>query len=157
MRELEKILGSLGNARRDLKDTIASVPEGRIDEPGVVADWSVRDLVGHVSTWEQQAIKALRRFRDDRDLKAVVTWTDVDGLNARESRRKRALSLVQLHREFDESHSHLTALLREMPEDELALEAVETRIRVDTYDHYAEHTAHIREWLGAPAAELTEN
>lgn len=157
MSSREEILDALRCARRDLEDAIASVPEGRIDEPGVVAEWSVRDLVGHVTTWEQVAIAALRRFLADRDLKAVVTWTDVDGLNARESRRKRELSLAQLRAEFEESHSQLTALLSGFPEDELAQEEVETRIRVDTYAHYAEHTAHIRDWLSAPAAGTTGN
>ena len=155
MASREEILDALRSARRDLEDAIASVPEGRIGEPGVVAEWSVRDLVGHVATWEQVAITALRRFLADRDLKAVVTWTDVDGLNARESRRKSAFSLVQLRGEFEESHSQLAALLSDFPEDQLALEEVETRIGVDTYAHYAEHTAHIRDWLGEPAGETT--
>ena len=153
----ERILDAVGSARRDLEDAIASVPEGRIDEPGVVVEWSARDLAGHVTTWEREAAQALRRYLSDGDLKALVTWTDVDGLNARESRRKRQLSLAHLRREFDESHLQLIALLSEFPEGELASEEVEKRIRVDTYDHYAEHTAHIRDWLGAQAVEPTEN
>ena len=156
MESREKILDALRAARRDLEDAIASVPERRIDEPGVVAEWSVRDLVGHVTTWEQVAIEALRRFLADRDLEAVVTWTDVDGLNARESRRKSALSLAQLRREFAESHAQLVGLLSEFPGNQLDQEEVETRIRVDTYGHYAEHTEHIRNWLAAPARELSE-
>ena len=150
-----KILDALRTARCALEEALASVPEDRTDEPGVVVDWSVRDVVGHVTTWEQEAVRALHRFLDDRDAKAVVTWADVDGLNARESRRKRDLSLAQLREEFEESHAQLVALLCEFPESDLALEEVETRIRVDTYDHYAEHTAHIHEWLGAPAPEPT--
>ncbi len=157
MASREEILDALRYARRDLEDVIACVPDGSIDEEGVVAEWSVRDLVGHVATWEQEAIKALRRFLTDRDLKAVVTWTDVDGLNARESRRKSALSLAQLRGEFEESHAQLIALLSGLPEGDLAREEVEKRIRVDTYAHYAEHTAHIRDWLSAPDAETTEN
>ncbi len=155
-----KILNALRRSRRALEDALASVPEDRTDEPGVVVDWSVRDLIGHVTTWEQVVIDALRRFLTDRDAEAVVTWANVDnvdGLNARESRRKRDLSLVQLREEFSESHAQLVALLSEFPEGELAREEVEKRVRVDTYDHYAEHTAHILEWLGAPAPERTGN
>lgn len=156
MESREEILEALRRARHDLEDAIASVPEGRIAEPGVVAQWSVSDLIGHVTTWEQVAISALRRFLADRDLKAVVTWTDVDGLNARESCRKSALSLAQLRRESTESYAQLVVVLSEFPGDRLAQEEVETRIRVDTYGHYAEHTAHIRDWLAAPARELSE-
>ena len=153
----EKILDAVGNAWRDLGGALASVPETRIEEPGVVVQWSVRDLIGHVTTWEQEAIQALRRHLSNGDVKALVTWTDVDGLNAGESARKRALSLARLRREFEESHSDLIALLSAFPEDKLASKEVESRIRIDTYEHYAEHTGHIRDWLSARSVEAPQS
>ena len=156
MADRESMLGAVSSAWRDLEKAIASVPEGRIDETGVVVEWSVKDLIGHVTTWEREAVRALHRLAD-RDLKAVVTWADIDGFNARESDRKRALRLSQLRREFEESHSQLTALLSDFPEEELSSKEVEARIRIDTYDHHAEHTAHIRSWLAAPAKKAPES
>ncbi len=153
----DRTLDAVGSAWRDLEGAIGSVPEGCIDEPGVVVEWSVKDLIGHVTTWEQEAIRALSRYLADRDLEAVVTWADIDGFNARESDRKRALSLSHLRGEFEESHSQLTALLSDFPEEELSSKGVEARIRIDTYDHYAEHTAHIRNWLAAPAEKAPES
>ena len=117
----------------------------------------MRDLIGHVTTWEQEAIQALRRYLSDGDLKDLATWTNVDGFNASESDRKRALSLAQLRREFEESHSDLIALLSAFPEDKLASKEAEGRIRIDTYEHYAEHTGHIRDWLSARSAEAPES
>ncbi len=153
----EKILDAVGNAWKDLEEALASVPETRIEEPGVVVEWSVRDLIGHVTTWEQEAIQTLRRYLSDGDVKALVTWTDVDGINARESDRKRALSLARLREEFEESHSQLITLLADFPENDLETKEVEARIRIDTYEHYVEHAGHIRDWLSARSAETPES
>jgi DinB superfamily len=55
-------------------------------------DWSPKDLMGHLESWEEHALEAMaaweqgRRAAIDRDLKTL----GLDGVNAREVERKKA-------------------------------------------------------------------
>ena len=124
MADRQGVLGAVSSAWDELKRAIALVPHDRVDVPGVVGPWSVKDLIGHVATWDQEALQALRRYLSDRDAKALVTWPDVD-----------------------ESHLQVVELVSGLAEEEFASSEVEARIRIDTYAHYADHTAQILRWL----------
>ena len=105
-------------------------------------------MIGHVATWDREALQALRRYLVDRDAKALVTWPDdIDGFNAREAARKRATDLAVLRRELAESHRQIVELISSLGEEELETREVKARIRIDTYEHYADHTAQILHWL----------
>ena len=136
---------------------IALVPHDRVDTPGVVGSWSVKDLIGHVATWDQEALQALRRYLVDRDAKALVTWPgDIDGFNAREAARKRATDLAVLRRELAECHRQIVELVSGLAGEELEIREVKARIRIDTYEHYADHTAQVLRWLEAPGSPPAE-
>ena len=152
MADRQGVLGAVGSAWDELKRAIALVPHDRVDVPGVVGPWSVKDLIGHVATWDQEALQALRRYLSDRDAKALVTWPDVDEFNARDVARKRETGLPELHRGLDESHQQVVELISGLEDVEFGSSEVETRIRVDTYAHYADHTAQILRWLAAPGS-----
>jgi hypothetical protein len=51
--QLQRLLGQIDNAWTALADSYAGLPETRLVQPGVVDDWSVKDIVAHVTTWEQ--------------------------------------------------------------------------------------------------------
>ncbi len=55
-----------------------------------------------------------------------------------------------LRRELAESHRQIVELLFRKAGDELEIREVKARIRIDTYEHYADHTAQILHWLDAP-------
>ena len=150
MTDREGVLRAMDSAWSELKSAIALVPHDRVDVPGVVGPWSVKDLIGHVATWDQEALQALRRYLSDRDAKALVTWPDVDDFNARETARKRDTSLAELRRQLDETHLQVVELVSGLAEAEFASSEVEARIRIDTYDHYADHTGQIIRWLDTP-------
>ncbi|MBD0328165.1 MAG: ClbS/DfsB family four-helix bundle protein, partial [Pyrinomonadaceae bacterium] len=39
---------------------LAEVGEGRMMQPGVVGDWSVKDVTAHLTTWERRPLEWLR-------------------------------------------------------------------------------------------------
>jgi hypothetical protein len=41
------------------QDSYAGLPEAALLEPGVTQAWSVRDIIAHVTTWEEEALKHL--------------------------------------------------------------------------------------------------
>ncbi len=149
MTDRQHILCAVSSAWGDLKRAIALVPQDDVDVPGVVGPWSVKDLIGHVATWDREALRALRRYLDDRDTNALVTWSGVDDFNAREADRNRNITLAELYDALEESHLRLVELISGLAEVDVGRSEVGTRIRVDAYGHYAEHTEQILLWLDA--------
>lgn len=146
----ETLLGNIEEAWQELTSALARVPADRIEEPGVVELWSVRDLIGHVTTWEAEAIKSLQDYVVESDV-SLLAWPDVDALNERTVRAKQGMRLDDLQHEFGSTHQTLIRFLGDLAAEEFAVPAVENRIRIDTFAHYQEHTEHINQWLGPGA------
>jgi hypothetical protein len=61
--------------------------------------------------------------------------------------RKKNLSLAEVLRERDETHSQLVAYIKTLPEEQFTTETrVRRRIRLDCYSHYPIHAKAIRKW-----------
>ncbi len=53
--QLRRLLETLDAAWAALTDSYAGVSDPQLVEPGVVDDWSVKDILAHVTTWEEEA------------------------------------------------------------------------------------------------------
>jgi hypothetical protein len=116
-------------------------------EPGVVGDWSVKDILAHVVIWEEETLKALPLMIDG---KQPPRYGGVDRFNAEQSALKRGLTLSQALQQLDQTHRRLLAYLQTVPESYFAEETrLRRRLRLDTYGHYPEHTASIVAWRKA--------
>jgi hypothetical protein len=61
--------------------------------------------------------------------------------------RKKNLSLGEVLRERNETHSRLIAYIKTLPEEQFTTETrVRRRIRLDCYSHYPIHARAIRKW-----------
>lgn len=143
----DQVLRRIDSAWLDFIEVIDSVPDDLVDVPGAVGFWSVKDIIGHVETWDREALDSLRQFVGDRDTRALVSWPDVDEFNARQWEAKRNTDLFDLRHEMENTHGHLMEFLSSLPEEEFALEQVQERIQIDTYGHYEDHGPEIRRWL----------
>lgn len=112
-----------------------------------MGDWSVKDVMAHVSTWEEEALQHLPLIARGGTPPRYAASGGIDAFNARTAERKRDLSLAVIRRLLDESHRRLVELVRSAPEDQLAGETrFLRRLRLDTYGHYRLHADAIREW-----------
>ncbi|MBM3944422.1 MAG: ClbS/DfsB family four-helix bundle protein [SAR202 cluster bacterium] len=115
--------------------------------PGVAGDWSVKDVLGHVTTWEEEMMKAVQRRKKGG---YVRHRGGVEGYNATESGRKRSLPLQQVLEDSDRTHRKVLRFLTTLTDEELAAERpFRRKVRGDTYGHYPEHTASILAWRKA--------
>ncbi|KPK22792.1 MAG: hypothetical protein AMJ70_05055 [Dehalococcoidia bacterium SG8_51_3] len=55
----ERALAKLEEEWQALLQTWEGLPENMILQPGAVGYWSVRDVMAHIPTWEEEAMKAL--------------------------------------------------------------------------------------------------
>jgi hypothetical protein len=149
----EPLLRQLEASRQAFLDALEAVDADLVTVPGVMDDWSVRDIVVHVAAWCEHAVDALDLADAGRGDEFAYSTGDTDAMNARilEEARRTAPSAA-LKREdaaFTAFRGRLVALAPSLLDLRLGNgDTVEEVIRYDGADHYAEHTAHLRAWFG---------
>jgi hypothetical protein len=119
-----------------------------LTEPGVAGDWSVKDIIAHVTWWEEEALRHLPLIiAGDRPPRYSVTYGGIDAFNAMMAERKRDESLSDVLTQQNDTHERLIEFVQSVPEDQFTRETrFRRRLRLDTYSHYAIHTNAIQEW-----------
>ena len=144
----EQLLTKLETAWKALQESYAGVRDSLMSEPGVVEDWSVKDILAHVTTWEEEALKYLPLILEGRTPpRYSVQYGGVDAFNALRAEQKRDLPLPEVLRQLEDTHGRLVEYVRGVPEEQFTRETpFRHRLRLDTYSHYATHARGIREW-----------
>lgn len=149
----ETVASKLEKSWTGLRSVIESVPEEEVLAPGVVEDWSVKDIMGHVAFWDERAAQTLRAATagklDDIPRGEGPNW--VDEWNKREYLSRKDKSFKDVRGEWIMSHENARKALEDAPESALDLKSGPGKIidyfEGDTYTHYDEHTEQIRAWL----------
>ena len=111
--QLKKLLERLDTAWTAFKESYAGLPDSRLLEPGVLGDWSVKDILAHVTTWEEEALKHLPLIAEGGKPPRYVTYGGLDAFNARMAEQKRSLSLSEVQRQLDETHRRLVDFIQQ--------------------------------------------
>ena len=143
-----QVLDKLDSAWKDFTASYAGLSDADLVEPGVTKAWSVRDIIGHVTTWEEEALTHLPAILEGRrPPRYSITYGGIDAFNALMTAKKAELSLADVFQQQEEVHSRLVALIERAPEDLFARETrFRRRLRLDTYSHYPQHAIAIRRW-----------
>jgi len=151
--EVAALLRDLDAARGAFHDALADVDADLVTAPGVVGDWSVRDLVVHVAAWDEHGTRALALAREGRGAEFAYSTDDTDAENERILAEARSLSPDAALRREEEAFVAFREAVTRLDPSLLAHrlgngDTVEEVIRYDGADHYAEHTGHLRAWFG---------
>jgi hypothetical protein len=143
-----QLLKRLDKAWKAFKTSYAGLTESQMTEPGVTGLWSVKDIIAHVSGWEEETLTHLPLIlAGGRPTRYSVRFGGIDAFNARMTERKKNLSLSAVLREQDETHRRLIAFILSLPDDPFIRETrARRRLRLDTYSHYPKHAEAIRQW-----------
>jgi len=116
--------------------------------PGVTKAWSIRDIVAHVTTWEEEALKHLPSIlKGRRPPRYSVSYGGINAFNALMTAAKADLSLAEVMAQQEHVHQRVVDLLKRVPDDALSpASRFRRRLRLDTYAHYPKHAAAIRHW-----------
>ena len=148
-----EILRGLDDAWSDIKSLVDSIPEPEKLQCGVVEEWSVKDLLGHMAFWANKAsddLKVLssgmeRAIETPGGEEAVAEW------NARETAARKDRPLADLEQEWLQSFASARTAFEVAPPEKLEMEVQGwpqlSRFLEDTTIHYREHEHHIRAWL----------
>jgi hypothetical protein len=149
--DTNQILEKLDKAWKDFEESYAGLSNEELMIPDVTGKWSVRDIIAHVTWWEEESLKHMpvvleggkpERYSDK--------YGGIDDFNAIMTVKRSGLSLEEVLKQHDDVHAQLVEYVRAAPEDEFARETrFRRRLRLDTFGHYPGHTAAIRAWRQA--------
>ncbi len=142
---------------------LAEVGEPRMERPGVAGDWSVRDIVAHVTAYERGLVEWLEAASRGECLSFPdLDHPDVDYRNAAILRENEGRPLEDILLESRRVFQRLLQVVQALSEEELVdpertawyvtprwkeARPLWKCIADDSYQHYHQHVPGIRAWL----------
>ncbi|NQV06087.1 DinB family protein [bacterium] len=107
--------GRLAELLIETHESIGSVVDAVDLEIEVHADsaWQIRDVLGHIGTWDRVVARTLRAYRDGGEY--VIPDYDEDAFNARDVLRQRELTSEQIYDEWKLAREEFVAAVRQIP------------------------------------------
>jgi hypothetical protein len=79
-------------------------------------DWRIRDILGHITTWDREVTKSLRAFLAGTEY--VIPDLDEDEFNQQSVLKQRQLSTQQIQVEWEQARDEFKEAIREIPSDQ---------------------------------------
>jgi hypothetical protein len=155
-----KILDELRSARAEWDALIAEIPQDRLLEPGATGEWSVRDVITHLTSFDRWFVNASEaQFRGEMPPTDGTEFMPWDERNAIHHQRTLHLSLDEVQQQSRDTFQRLLEVVEQHDEDFLTkpqqIPGIPQPIHVweqlagNHYDHYRLHAGWIREWLAS--------
>lgn len=143
-----QLLDKIEKAWLSFNEAFAGLAEEDLTAGGVTGEWSVKDILAHVTTWEEEALKTLPLIlRGERIPRYADVYGGLDTFNALKSAEKRTLTLEEVVRALEDTHRQLMTFVRDAPDEAIVSETrFRRRLRLDTYSNYPIHDKAIRAW-----------
>ena len=149
----DELVEELQRERDSFFEALEAVSPESMTTPGLVGEWSAREIIAHLGYWAGHAVEAIHAVEQGR---AEPDESDTDAVNETVARVARSTDLGTVRKREAASIEALAERLRalnpallsmELPEGDTLLDAV----RGDGADHYRDHAEQLRSVLGEPA------
>jgi uncharacterized damage-inducible protein DinB len=85
----EETLARLAESRRALHQAIEGLSEEEMTQVKVEGVWTIKDVLGHIASWEETCLEPLRRYADGAPfevevIKDYMTWNDEQAARKRD-------------------------------------------------------------------------
>lgn len=152
----QEIVEAMQDSRAKLQQAISGLDDTAVHEPGVVGDWSLRDILAHLTRWEAELVRLLFQLKQGQEPDfPTLTNPDFDAINARFQKESAGRSLELIRVDFTNVRIQTQRRLAEFTEKEInepnvfpALKgnSLFAYIAENTFKHENEHTAQIIAW-----------
>ena len=79
----QQLLKQLDTAWKAFKESYAGLSDAQLTEPGVTGHWSVKDIIAHVTWWEEEALQHLPLIpTGGRPSRYSIQYGGIDAFNA---------------------------------------------------------------------------
>ncbi len=155
---ITQLLEVMRTARSNWETLLAEVGEARLTEAGVEGDWSLKDIVAHITYFESWVADCLSAIQQSMPLpQSEFKGLSIDAENAIIYERNRARPLADVFRDSQISFQRSIDAVQGLRDEDL-YDREFTRgygvnwtvfdlIEGDTFEHYQDHIASVRAWL----------
>ena len=149
---VQALLDDLNNARDQFMAAIGDIDPALRVTPGLVGDWSARELLAHVGYWAGHATEALHRAEQGELAGFGTDALSVDDRNAVVARVAAETDYATVAKREQAAHEAFAVRLATVDTDSFGErdadgDTLEEIIAFDGADHYREHTLDIRAWF----------
>lgn len=149
---VQHLLDGLAGARDEFLTAVADIDPLLRTTPGLVGDWSARDLLAHVGYWSGHAAESLHRAEQGELHEFGRDDLSVDERNAVVTRVARETDYATVASREEGAYAAFVARLAAVDPESLDDrdadgDTLEEIIAFDGTDHYKEHTLDIRAWF----------
>lgn len=120
-------LSRLRRGQQAVDDLLRGLSSLDLQRAGIGKDeWTAKDLIGHLATWEGLALRSIRDYRSkgipwperkEGVLSAPATGK-ISAFNVRMLKKKRSLSLREIRKEARDTHRELIGEIERLSEDD---------------------------------------
>jgi ADP-ribose pyrophosphatase YjhB (NUDIX family) len=158
-----QLLEYLKTSRHRWDMLLHAIDRSRMDEPGAAGQWSVKDIVSHVTAYEHWLVEWLTAaLQGGFPAPSPLDDTDIERRNARVYELTRSHSVEQVLADARENFEVLLAIIEALPgkyfDDPQSaewfmkpywsrMETVPEAVINLSSDHYEEHIPSIKEWI----------
>lgn len=117
-----KILKRLQTERQRLEQRLSRLSDTDMLQPGVVGEWTIKDVLAHLADWEAHMLVWLEKARRGENLESPspgLTWNQWDIFNQRVYEAHRDQPLDEVLRVFHSTHEEFMKMVENMPEEEM--------------------------------------
>ncbi len=157
----EQLLDRIKREHATFAGSFAHLSEAHMTQPGVENEWSIKDILAHISFWHRRLSYlidcALRgepfaRLRNEGEDAADA----IDRVNAENEAANKHRPLAEVRAEYAQAYEEVLANLTQLTSDDLTAGSrlsvflggsLLELIASDTYEHYQEHLAPIQAWV----------
>jgi uncharacterized damage-inducible protein DinB len=151
----EDVLAKLSKSRRELRRATQGLSEAEMTQVQVEGVWTIKDVLGHVASWEEICLEPLRRYADGEPFEAQVV-KDYVIFNEELAARKQDTPLDVVLDEWDAIRQELVAAASKLPAEQWEQrvlvpwgdEGTVTEMLDELYHHELEHVHAIQQWRG---------
>ena len=158
----EQLVASIRGERARLDALVSSLNDAQMVAPELDAGWSVKDVLAHISAWEQLCVKWIREGRRE---EGPFTQASIDAFNDSIYQANRERTLLEVREHARGSYEEMIATAEGVisgldapppwASDEFtggaATATLGQIISANSDEHYGEHIEQIRGWLARPA------
>jgi hypothetical protein len=148
-----QILDELERSREQVLMILEELPDEALVEPGVMGEWSVKDILAHLTVWEAELVTGLMRLQQGKKpAQLLAAMADEDAYNATRYGENKGRGLDAVFDDFQQARTQLESWLEEFSERALTeprhFRALEGQplwkiIRLNSYGHEAQHIPYL--------------
>jgi uncharacterized damage-inducible protein DinB len=151
----EDTLTKLAESRRELHRATASLSEEEMTQVQVEGVWTIKDVLGHIVSWEEICLEPLRRYANGDPFEAEAI-KDYLGLNEELAARKQDIPLDAILGKLDAIRQELVATASKLSAEQWEQrvlfpwgdEGAVAEMLDELYQHELEHVHAIQQWRG---------